>query len=73
MKEKKCAEKVYMLIWHTVAAAGCYYVMKDEPWVPWYLGGSPDGAISEGFTNMPFTPMNRNCYIFGLILLGKPV
>ena len=69
----KAAEKVYMFLWHSAASLGCYLVMKDEPWTPWYMGGSKDGAISAGFANMPFTPMSQNCYIFGLILLGKPV
>ena len=69
----KAAEKFYMLWWHSSAALGCYWVMKDESWVPWYLGGHSDGTIDNGFENMPFTPMSYSCYVFGLILLGKPV
>ena len=62
-----------MFTWHSLASIGCYMVMKDEPWVPWYMGGSNEGNIGEGFANMPFTPMSKGCYIFGLILLGKPL
>ena len=73
MKEKKAAEKFYMLWWHSSAALGCYFVMKDEAWVPWYLGGTKDGTIENGLENMPFTPISPACYLLGLILLGKPV
>ena len=48
-----------------------YYLIKDESWLPWYLGGS--GSVISGMENMPFTQMNQSIYTFGLILLGYPV
>ena len=46
-------------------------MIKDESWLPWYLGGS--GFVNSGLENVPFTPMNPTIYTFGLIFLGYPV
>ena len=73
LKEIKAAEKYFMTWWHATAAFGLYWAMKDEAWLPWYLGGSHEGRFEYGFFNMPFTPMSRKCYIIGLIILGKPL
>ena len=48
-----------------------YYVIKDEAWLPWYMGGS--GSLNSGIENVPFTLMNPANYTFGLILMGYPV
>lgn len=45
--------------------------MKDEEWLPWYMGGN--GDFNDAWKNTPFTPINRPMYIFGLVLLGFPV
>jgi len=73
IKESRAAEKFVLLIWHMIASLVCYWLMKDYSWVPSYLGGPKDGAIVNGFVNMPFTPMATDCFIFGLILLGEPL
>ena len=48
-----------------------YYVIKDEAWLPWYLGG--DGFVNSGVEKVPFTVMNQTNYTFGLILMGYPL
>ena len=50
---------------------GIYYVIKDESWLPWYMGG--DGLVNSGIEAVPFTLMNPTIYTFGLVLLGYPV
>ena len=50
---------------------GIYWVLKDEAWLPWYMGGS--GTVNSGLHSYPFTPMKESIYKFGLILLGYPV
>ena len=50
---------------------GIYYVIKEESWLPWYMGG--DGLVNSGIEAVPFTLMNPTIYTFGLVLLGYPV
>ena len=64
-------EKVWHSIWHIFAAVTAYWYMKDEKWVPWFLGR--DGVFSSGFENTPFTPMSMNNYYAGLVFLGYPL
>ena len=64
-------EKVWHSIWHIFASVTAYWYMKDEKWVPWFLGC--DGVFSSGFENTPFTPMSMNNYYAGLVFLGYPL
>ena len=64
-------EKVFHSLWHIFAASVAYYYMKDEKWVPWFLGC--EGKFSLGFDNTPFTPMSMNNYYAGLVFLGYPL
>ena len=52
-------------------AFGNWYLMKDKYWLPWYVGGT--GQLSEAFPNCPFSPMDWNMYVCGLVLLGYPI
>ena len=70
-KAKKAGHNAYKLLWHSFAAAGSYYCIAGKDWLPWFFGG--DGVLANGFVNMPFTPLDRTAYIFGLILLGHPL
>ena len=46
-------------------------VMRGKPWHPWFLGGT--GKLEDGFLNMPFSEMDYEGYIYGLIIYGHPV
>mmetsp|Transcript_9089 Transcript_9089/g.12362 ORF Transcript_9089/g.12362 Transcript_9089/m.12362 type:complete len:100 (-) Transcript_9089:629-928(-) len=70
-KSKKAAHNLFMAIWHAFCTIGLYYCVRGKPWTPWFLGG--DGNFLDGFTNMPFTPMDLDGYFFGLIILGHPL
>ena len=64
-------EKLWHSIWHIFASVVAYWYMKDEKWVPWFLGSN--GQFSSGFENTPFTPMSMNNYYAGLVFLGYPL
>lgn len=70
-KAGKSAAKAWNTIFHAGAALGAFYVMQGKQWHPWFLGGT--GQLSDGFLNMPFSKMDYDGYIFGLIIYGHPV
>mgnify|MGYP001359321680 CR=1 FL=1 len=70
-KAGKSAAKAWNTIFHAGAALGAFVVMQGKPWHPWFLGGT--GQLSDGFLNMPFSKMDYDGYIFGLIIYGHPV
>ena len=55
-KAKKSIHNLHMTIWHIYCAVGHWYVIKNKPWTPWFMGGS--GNFVDGFVNMPFSPMD---------------
>ena len=71
LKAKKAARHFFMFFWHLFAAVGGWLIIRDEYWLPRYLGGS--GELSMTWINMPFSPMNVEAYYFGLVLLGHPL
>ena len=64
-------KSLYPVLWFTFAGTTGYWVLKDEKWLPWYAGGS--GEFSDGFENMPFTPMKPSVHTWALILAGYPL
>ena len=60
-----------MFIKHLTSTCGLVYCVWGKPWLPKYMGGS--GSFANGFNNMPFSPMDRDAYFVGLILLGHPL
>jgi len=55
-KARKAADKFHSLVWYCFISAYAWSVMRDQTWLPWFLGG--EGELANGFTNMPFTPID---------------
>ena len=70
-KSKKAAHNLFMFFWHSFSTIGLIYCVKGKAWTPSYMMGS--GTFTSGFPNMPFSPIDEDCYIFGLIIMGHPV
>ena len=70
-KVAQTAKRLFPVLYHSFASFGTYWVIKDESWLPWYMGGN--GIFIEGFDNGPFTPLKPEIYRWGLILLGYPL
>ena len=70
-KVAQTAKRLFPVLYHSFASFGTYWVIKDESWLPWYMGGN--GILSEGFDNGPFTPLKPEIYRWGLIILGFPL
>ena len=72
-KSKKASHNVFMSIWHTFSTLGLLYCIRGKAWTPSYMLGLGSGSFINGFPNMPFSPMDKDGYMFGLIILGHPV
>ena len=71
LKAGKSAIKFQSTFWHIFASVYAWIVLRNQTWLPWYLGG--EGELINGFTNMPFQPIDQSVYVFGLITLGNPL
>ena len=71
VKAISAADKLFYTCYFSMTTIIMYQVIKDKPWLPWYLGGASDNvSIMSGFDNIPFTPMDEKLYFIGLLLLG---
>ena len=73
-KARSATDKLFFANYFSLTAFVGYILIKDKPWLPWYLGGhSGNDSVMEGFVNMPFTPMDETLYYIGLVTLGHPL
>ena len=70
-KSKKASLYFFKSCWHIFSTLGLLNCVMNKAWMPTYMGGK--GSFIAGFTDMPFTPMDRDGYYFGLIILGYPL
>jgi hypothetical protein len=51
---KKSCESLVKLTFYIMLCSWTHYILKETPWLPWYVGGST-GSFDALNVNMPFT------------------
>jgi hypothetical protein len=59
----------FAIFYFTFATSYGYYVLKDEPWFPSYLGGSADNFMGM-FTDAPFVPVCKGAVTYAMLQIG---
>jgi len=56
----------FALGYFTFATSYGYYVLKDEPWFPYYLGGKAEGFL-DMFADAPFIPVCQGAVTYAML------
>lgn len=68
MRSKKGAACIYKFIYFCSVSIWGYMIMKDEPWMPTYLGGK--GDIANAFKDYPYTVVSQKLKDYIVITQG---
>jgi len=66
----KACEQIYGFIYFTSSAYWGWSVLKDTPYLPWYLGGMAGGNYTNAFMKTIFIPVDPRLYIYSLYTYG---
>lgn len=66
----KAARTAWGVVYFTTSATWGYMVLRDTNWLPWWMGGPPDGSINNLFVDPPFDPCPPRVLEYALYTAG---